>query len=299
MQTFETDQNGPAPSPAGRLAGFTLIELLVVIAIIAILAAMLLPALSRSQQQAQGVKCLSNCKQLQLAWIEYTQDNKDHLVWNAIGEGDIGWVQGLMDYSSSSDNTNIAFLVGGGQALLAPYTAHQFNIYKCPADQSMVKTGGGFYPRVRSISLSQAMNSQNDWLSFVTGLPYVVFTKMSDFSHMSPAMALCFCDEHPDSINWGELAIAMVSQSTLADAYIIDVPASFHDRSSSVSFADGHCEMHQWKDPRTCVPVKYGPPAINVFPTPNNPDSLWLAQHASVQLAADAGGEMDDQNPQN
>jgi prepilin-type processing-associated H-X9-DG protein len=89
----------------------------------------------------------------------------------------------------------------------------------------------------------------------------------------------------------------MVDQTTLSQAYIIDVPASFHNRAASVSFADGHAEMHQWKDSRTCVPVTYGPPAINVFPTPNNPDSLWLAQHTSVQLDVSQGGEYDDQNP--
>jgi hypothetical protein len=121
---------------------------------------------------------------------------------------------------------------------------------------------------------------------------------MSDFSHMSPAQAFCFIDEHPDSVNWGELAVAMIDQSTLSDAYIIDVPASFHNGCSAVSFADGHCEIHQWLDARTRVPVKYGPPPINVFPTPGSVDSLWLAQHTSVQLPVSAGGEFDGQNYQ-
>ena len=79
-------------------------------------------------------------------------------------------------------------------------------------------------------------------------------------------------------------------------AYIIDVPASFHNGSSSMSFADGHAEVHQWKDARTRVRVRYAPPPPNVFPTPNNRDSLWLAQHTSVQLDASQGGEVDDQN---
>jgi prepilin-type N-terminal cleavage/methylation domain-containing protein/prepilin-type processing-associated H-X9-DG protein len=293
MNVFASHPMRPARGRTGRLKAFTLIELLVVIAIIAILAAMLLPALSKSKSQAQGIKCLSNCKQLQLAWIEYTQDNKDHLVWNAIGDDVVGWVENHMDYDpANSANTNIAFLIDPTYALLAPYTARQYNIYKCPSDESKVQG----HPRVRSISLNQAMNSQNDWMSHITGKAYLVFVKMSSFNRMSPAQAYTFIDEHPDSVNWGEFAVAMIDQSTLADAYIIDVPASFHNGASSLSFADGHAEVHQWKDARTRVPVKYMDYGLNEFATPYNQDSLWLAQHTSVQLNASQGGEMDDQN---
>jgi hypothetical protein len=109
----------------------------------------------------------------------------------------------------------------------------------------------------------------------MTPRPDKTFT--ADFGHMSPAQAFCFIDEHPDSVNWGELAVAMVDQSTLGEVYIIDVPVSFHNRASAVSFADGPTEIHPWKDSRACVPVKCSAPAINVISTPNNPDSLWLA----------------------
>jgi prepilin-type N-terminal cleavage/methylation domain-containing protein len=276
---------------------FTLIELLVVIAILAILAALLLPVLGKGKSQAQGIQCLSNCKQLQLAWMEYTQDYKDYLVWNAIGDDVVGWVENHMDYDGANlANTNVSFLIDPNYALLAPYTAGQSKIYKCPSDQSTVAIGGQRCPRVRSISLCQARNSKNDWMSWVTGDSYLVFVRMSDFSHLSPAQAFCYIDEHPDSVNWGELAVAMVDQSTLSGAYIIDVPASFHNGCSAVSFADGHGEIHQWLDARTRVPVTYGTPAINIISTPGNVDSLWLAQHTSVPLAVSAGGEYDDQN---
>jgi len=293
--SFVTAKPGFSRTSPGR--GFTLIELLVVIAILAILAALLLPVLDKGKSQAQGIKCLSNSKELQTAWLEYASDNKDHLVWNAIGDGVVGWVENHMDYDgANSANTNAAFLTDPACALLAPYTAGQCKIYKCPADQSTVSMGGSRYPRVRSVSLNQAMNSENDWMSYRTDKAYLVFVKMSDFSYMSPAQAFCFIDEHPDSVNWGEFAVAMIDAATLNLAYIIDVPASFHDGSGSVSFADGHSEMHQWKDARTRVPVAYEPPPINVFPTPNNPDSLWLAQHTSVQRNVSQGGEFDDQN---
>jgi len=277
--------------------GFTLIELLVVISILAILAAMMLPVLSKGKAQAQGIKCLSNCKQLQLAWIEYTQDYQDYLVRNAIGDDVVGWVQNHMDYDGGNlANTNVSFLIDPNSALLAPYTSGQYMIYRCAADQSTVVIGGQSCPRVRSVSLSQAMNSKNDWMSYATGEAYLVFVRMSDFSHMSPAQAFCFMDEHPDSVNWGELAVAMIDQSTLSQAHIIDVPASFHNGCSAVSFADGHGEVHPWRDARTRVPVTYGTPAINLFATPGSMDSLWLAQHTSVQLGVSQGGEFDDQN---
>lgn len=276
---------------------FTLIELLVVIAIIAILAALLLPSLSKAKNQSQGIKCLSNAKQLQLAWLEYAMDNKDKLVWNSSIDGVLGWCEDHMDYLTANlANTNVNYLIDSRYALLAPYTAGQYNIYKCPADQSAVMMGGQMIPRTRSISLSQAMNSTNDWLSWATGKPYLVFVRMSDFSHMSPTTALCFIDEDPDSVNWGELAITMIDQSTLSSAYIIDVPASFHNRCAAVTFADGHGEIHQWQDSRTCIPVKYAHPQPNVYACPNNLDCLWLSQHASIYLPVADGGEYDDQN---
>jgi prepilin-type N-terminal cleavage/methylation domain-containing protein len=287
-------------SQASDSRGFTLIELLVVIAIIAILAAMLLPALGRAKSQGQGISCLANSKQLQLAWIEYANDNKEHLVWNAIGDGDVGWVENHEDYSpETSCNTNTQYLINPANALLAPYTMGQAKIYQCPADQSVIRTSAGqTIPRVRGISLNQSMNSQNDWLSFVTGRAYLVFAKVSDLNRMEggPVMAMCFIDEQSDSINWGEFAVAMVDESTLSGAYIIDVPAANHNYGASISFSDGHSEMHQWRDKRTSPPNR-GMTGDNIIPCPGNPDSLWLAQRASRQLLLSQGGEMDDQNP--
>jgi len=273
----------PGEDPNPRTA-FTLIELLVVIAIIAILASMLLPALAKSKTKAHGIKCLSNEKQLTLGWILYADDNDDNLVWNDLTATGSGWVRGILDYSgSNSDNTNTLFLTEPQYAKLAPYTGRAAGIYKCPADRSTVKTKGGVFPRVRSISMSQAMNSRDDWLSFITKKKYLVFKKQTDINPMGHSKAYVFIDEHPDSINYGDFAVAMVDGVSPTRAYIIDVPASYHNGAGGIGFADGHAEVHKWLDPRTRAPITGNYMTSSVKPSPNNRDMVYLSDHASIR----------------
>src|SRR5678815_1211507 len=130
---------------SGDRKGFTLIELLVVIAIIAILAAMLLPALSRAKMKAQGIACLSNLKQLQLAHILYADDHNGVLVPNLEAGADSGWIKGWMDYTASPDNTNTLYLTDPQHAKLAPYSGRTAGIYKCPSDMSTIRRADGIH----------------------------------------------------------------------------------------------------------------------------------------------------------
>ena len=279
--------------PGSGGVGFTLIELLVVIAIIAILAGMLLPALTKAKTKAQGIQCLSNLKQLQLGWLMYADDHNDHLVFNALDPSSPGWVKGILNFNgANTDNTNTVYLTDSRYAKLAPYTARAAGIYKCPADRSTVKISGKIHPRVRSLSMSQAMNSPDDWLNgahgnglYQSGSKFAIFRKLSDIIPMGHTKAFVLIDEHPDGINYGDFAVVYRDASELQKTRIIDMPASTHNGAGGLSFADGHAEIHKWQDSRTKPPVLYSDSGWMTW-TPNcpgNQDMVWLSERTTVR----------------
>ncbi|HEX4122770.1 MAG TPA: prepilin-type N-terminal cleavage/methylation domain-containing protein [Verrucomicrobiae bacterium] len=254
--------------------GFTLIELLVVIAIIAILAALLLPALSRAKLQAGGIQCMSQSRQLTVAWTLYAGDNREILALNERNSALGGWVNGVMSFSpADQDNTNTAFLVSYPTAvppLIGPYVARNTAIFHCPADTSHAP---GQSLRVRSYSMNGFVGSPYPDLFDQTTPPYTPFRKTSDFHN--PAGIFIFLDEHPDSIDDGWYIFCINSDPAEITQWS-DLPASGHGGAAGFTFADGHAEIHKWLAPATVQPINdNGTFNNNVGPTPT--DIQWVA----------------------
>jgi prepilin-type N-terminal cleavage/methylation domain-containing protein/prepilin-type processing-associated H-X9-DG protein len=268
------------------VCGFTLIELLVVIAIIAILAALLLPSLSRAKQKTQGVYCMNNTKQMTLAWTLYATDNADKIVYNrdgtAVGQaqGNEAWVAGWLDNAAGQPygaNTNVDMLINHDKypygAYLGPYIKNP-TAFKCPADHSVGIFDSARVPRARSLSMNNFVgNESRKWTA--PGNPkYALNKKTSDIK--DPTDLFVFLDEREDSINDGWYAS---DPDTMWQ--IIDYPASYHGNAAGYSFADGHSEIHRFKDPRTMPALKPGQPLSLNQNLPNDLDILWMAQHAA------------------
>jgi len=259
-----------------RSVAFTLIELLVVIAIIAILAALLLPALSKAKAKAQCVSCMSNGRQIGIAWIMYADDNSSKLP-AAFGSSEDGWLDGWLNYRGTPDNTNLNYLKNG---LLGPYLKN-VAVYKCPADMSMGGPPNGRVgmPRVRSISMSQAFrrHPNEHWNS----PPWRTYQKSSDMVAPTPVRLWVIIDENPDSVNDGAFAVKM--DSTMWQ----DGPGTGHAGACGFTFADGHSEIKKWKDGRTV-----SGPMITTYTgefmfgqyQPNNQDILWIQERTTAKI---------------
>ena len=220
------------------MAAFTLIELLVVIAIIAILASLLLPALTRAKTKAQAIYCINNFKQLTLCWIMYAGDHADRLVPN-IQFSTNSWVSGYV--RKLPDATNEMDIRA---AKLFPYNT-SVAIYRCPVAAGAVPSilagtpglaGKGL---VRHVSMCGRMGATEDFI-YILGSQYPLFRKMHDIRHPDPPRALLFVDESINSVDDGYFATELKQDW-------MNSPTVRHSRGGVFSFADGHAEYWKWR----------------------------------------------------
>ena len=289
------------------LTGFTLIELLVVMAIIAILAAMLLPAIGKSKARAQGIQCVSNLRQLTLAWEMYAEDAGDHLIFASDdGSGQpyvttvsgpesenlYAWTWSKMNFSPNNPfNWDPA-----ADFTLRPLWQYikSAAVYRCPADHSQVSPNGSVMPRIRSYSMNIYLGGEADNPQFISGLGgnnFPAYSKLTELSNLGSApgaaQTFVFICQRSDCINAGNFFVDMNGyplgtgpSDPARYEWDQDIPSDYHNQAAGISFADGHAELHRWTDASTTPPLGTRS-TLTIWPAPGSKDVAWMQNVAA------------------
>jgi type II secretory pathway pseudopilin PulG len=274
--------------PSQRETGFTRIDLIAIIMVLSVLSLLGSQKFVTAKAESDAVTCTGNMRQLMRALHLYTTDSADFLPPNGDDGSSLPGSNWLVVGGETTPNLS-AKLLDPSYNMLAPYLNGSVSVFKCPADTSTVLIGGKLVPRVRSISMSQAVGTDphspggktsvpGGWLdgtySHTANRTFRTYARLADVVNPRPAGLFVFLDEHPDSIN--DAAFGTMGPTLTGTGYHwIDWPATYHDKAGGFGFMDGHGEIHAWISPGTLVSP----------PTPNaQPDLAWLAAHVTARI---------------
>ena len=267
---------------AKRKRAFTLIELLVVIAIIAILAALLLPALAKAKQTATGIACMNNNRQLMVAWNMFATDNDGRIPYASAYYQEptvrFSWAVGTVNNPTFNESEN--YITKG---VIYKYVGNSDDVFRCPADTSMVKDNTGrLVKRERSYSMNIFMGGWSGW-PFWGDQDWKVYHKLDEIE--DPSGRFVLLDMRPNSINAGNYRVDMSGYPDKQNLHRFwqDFPGIYHNDATMFSFADGHCEKKRWLDERTKNPPENADGTIpnRIISTPNNKDVYWMQERTT------------------